>query len=404
MSGRTHRFTRQELYDLVWSEPMAQLAKKFGLSDVGLAKACRRVVVPVPERGYWAKLRAGKQVIRMPLPPRGLGMPDRIEIGKNASTWSGAVTNEQINEEASSPPVFPEEISDLTARVRKMVGKVTVPKTMARSHRLIAKLLEEDGHRHQKQQESPYWSWNKPLFGTSFERRRLRILNAIFLALERCGMKPSTRGQDVRELSVQVGEQHVHFTLDRIASRGRSSQAVSSGGKSMPERMRLQIPSWRHDAPVRETWEDGDGEKLEDRLEDIVAGLVVAGELQYREWRQRQHEWAIERKAELEEEARRRKEEAERRERERRIQAEKARIERLLNEALALRQATDIRAYVEAVRAANASAANPLPQEKVETWAAWALAEADRIDPVRSGRFLEQQVSRAEAAQAQPAE
>ena len=28
-------YTRQELYDLVWSTPMVKLAKEFGLSDVG---------------------------------------------------------------------------------------------------------------------------------------------------------------------------------------------------------------------------------------------------------------------------------------------------------------------------------------------------------------------------------
>lgn len=50
-----HQLTRTELYELVWSEPMTKLAKRFGISDVGLAKACRRAGIPVPERGYWAK-------------------------------------------------------------------------------------------------------------------------------------------------------------------------------------------------------------------------------------------------------------------------------------------------------------------------------------------------------------
>ena len=49
-----HRLTRQELHDLVWAEPMQKLAPKFGLSDVAVAKACRRAEIPVPERGYWA--------------------------------------------------------------------------------------------------------------------------------------------------------------------------------------------------------------------------------------------------------------------------------------------------------------------------------------------------------------
>lgn len=30
--------TRKELYDLVWSEPMTTLCKRFGLSDNGLRK------------------------------------------------------------------------------------------------------------------------------------------------------------------------------------------------------------------------------------------------------------------------------------------------------------------------------------------------------------------------------
>ena len=37
-----HTFTGQELFDLVWSEPTRTVAKRLGIADVGLAKACRR--------------------------------------------------------------------------------------------------------------------------------------------------------------------------------------------------------------------------------------------------------------------------------------------------------------------------------------------------------------------------
>lgn len=47
----THTFSRQELYELVWSEPKSTLAKRLGISDVGLAKACRRADIPVPGSG-----------------------------------------------------------------------------------------------------------------------------------------------------------------------------------------------------------------------------------------------------------------------------------------------------------------------------------------------------------------
>src|ERR1700677_2101069 len=60
--------TRQELYELVWSQPMQSLAKTFGISDVALAKRCRAVDVPVPPRGYWAQKAAGQNPPQLPLP------------------------------------------------------------------------------------------------------------------------------------------------------------------------------------------------------------------------------------------------------------------------------------------------------------------------------------------------
>jgi hypothetical protein len=60
--------TRQTLHDLVWSKPMSELAKDFGMSDVGLAKRCRAVDVPIPYRGYWARKAAGQHPPRIPLP------------------------------------------------------------------------------------------------------------------------------------------------------------------------------------------------------------------------------------------------------------------------------------------------------------------------------------------------
>lgn len=54
--------TRETLYTEVWSTPMSQLAPQYGLSDQGLAKICRKLNVPRPGRGYWAKKRHGKSV------------------------------------------------------------------------------------------------------------------------------------------------------------------------------------------------------------------------------------------------------------------------------------------------------------------------------------------------------
>jgi hypothetical protein len=74
-----------------------------------------------------------------------------------------------------------------------------------------------------------------------------------------------------------------------------------------------------------------------------------------------------------------------REERERRQRLEQARIDRLLDEAASLRRATDIRADVDAVKTTVASQATSISPDAVE----WALADADRLDPVKSARFLE---------------
>jgi len=60
------RYNREELYEKVWSRPMRILAMEYGISDVGLAKVCRKLGVPVPGRGYWAKKAAGGIVPKRP--------------------------------------------------------------------------------------------------------------------------------------------------------------------------------------------------------------------------------------------------------------------------------------------------------------------------------------------------
>jgi hypothetical protein len=60
--GLMARYNRKDLYEKVWSYPMRTVAKEFGVSDVALAKTCRKLHVPAPGRGYWAKKAANHPV------------------------------------------------------------------------------------------------------------------------------------------------------------------------------------------------------------------------------------------------------------------------------------------------------------------------------------------------------
>ena len=62
------RYDRVKLYEEVWKEPVSVVARRYGVSDTALAKACRRLNVPLPPRGYWAKVRAGASVSIPALP------------------------------------------------------------------------------------------------------------------------------------------------------------------------------------------------------------------------------------------------------------------------------------------------------------------------------------------------
>lgn len=66
---------REELYRLVWSEPMIRIAERFGVSGSYLARICTLLHVPRPARGYWAKLAVGKAPAQPPLPEVQPGDP-----------------------------------------------------------------------------------------------------------------------------------------------------------------------------------------------------------------------------------------------------------------------------------------------------------------------------------------
>ena len=70
---------------------------------------------------------------------------------------------------------------------------------------------------------------------------------------------------------------------------------------------------------------------------------------------------------------------AERQKREAQLKREQERRQRLFVQARNWRQAADVRAFVAAVREHNEA---QLHAADVEAWAAWALAEADALDPL----------------------
>jgi hypothetical protein len=83
-------YTRKELYDLVWKEPLSRLAKKYKISDNGLRKICKRMNIPLPPNGHWQKVQYGYKVTPIKLPEK--------YTGKNEVTLDERVLNEVVTE------------------------------------------------------------------------------------------------------------------------------------------------------------------------------------------------------------------------------------------------------------------------------------------------------------------
>ncbi|NCB72089.1 MAG: hypothetical protein EOM45_10000 [Clostridia bacterium] len=61
-------YDRQTLYEEVWSEPVYKVAKRYGISNVAIAKTCKKMHIPIPGKGYWNKILAGQDLEKAPLP------------------------------------------------------------------------------------------------------------------------------------------------------------------------------------------------------------------------------------------------------------------------------------------------------------------------------------------------
>lgn len=382
------RLSRKTLYDLVWSEPMKTLSARFGLSDVALKKTCARAEIPTPERGYWAKREAGKKTFQAELPTRLPGMEDYILIGSGSNGAYQYGYSEELLAPIGPPPEFPEPIETVRARIAEIVGHVPVPSKIRTWHPVLDRLLQEDESRRAKQLTDAYpMLWNKPLFDTPFERRRLRILNSLFFSVAKMKGKASIRGSEAREICISFFRQHLHLSLDRPKKSNQKSQVLNASSGSSDTRLCLSILAGFGSETVLAAWQDDDTKTLEMQMTDVAVQIIVTAEIRYREGAVHQYEWRVRRKAELEEEERKRKIEVERAEKERRQRIEHDRIERLLRDAAAYQQAAEIRKYVEAIRLAQAGDISS-STDKLELWSQWALAQADRIDPAMGRRFL----------------
>lgn len=360
-------YDREVLYEQVWAEPVREVAKRYGVSDVALAKACRRLSVPLPGRGYWAKRRAGMAPPRPPLP--ATAGPRRVPVsGAPPGTWA---------REAEKAPV----------------PQVRVPEGLRRPHELVVAAraaLEEE--RSFSRLASCASSGCLDISVSREQRQRaLRIMDALVKHLEASGggVEVSRRrtagyGSDERTFVTEaiVGEERVGFALREKLRMHRQPPSPRDAARGWPwdrptvsylpsGRLELSLTNARLEG-MRRSWSDGKHQRLENVLGEFVVGLGPAASRQTEIHAEdaRRHQAHLE--AEL-----RRAEDAERR----RLEAE--RVARLIGEAAAWSRAAELRAYAEAgLRRLDEHGGEGEADEARRADLEWLLEYADSVDPL----------------------
>lgn len=366
MAADSSLLSREELHQLVWSVPGTHLAKRFGLSDSGLSKICRKLDVPRPPLGWWAKKAAGHRVRISPLPNHRSGVPERVTITPTPDDTSGL--REAIKVEA------------------KRIGEIIISERLTRPHPLIARWLAERLRRQTEgQRERDLCRRNLyrvPDF-TSNDRRRHRVLQALFRALERQGamISETDRGQ----LNANFEEEAIQFELReklRQVTRSLTDEEKRwetwnrSGLRKELEPtgfFQFTISAWT-EQPVRKVWLESPRQPIETLLPTIVATFTMLAPV------------LAERSRRRAEEARRFAEEQRKAEEERqRRREDDNRWGRFVEIAGNWKQAALAREFIEALRAGGLGTNDLIEGRSVSQWVEWADARATAMDPIRQG-------------------
>lgn len=377
MDDNTKRISRSELYEQVWNVAITRLSKKYGLSDVGLAKICKRNNIPRPPRGYWARKAAGYKVKRLPLPP---GKDVTIEITPNPYSRNVIKHKELVARMSPSPQPGEEPI--------------VVPGRLSSPHPLIKQSSEILNG----QQPNDVGLVHPPKKGClditvskGSLRRALRIMDTVIKALEKLGydvyLSKGRTKTKIQEVPISFG------MSEKLATKKKRPEEHDLKGRYRFGHSRFmedRVPSGDlcltiHEAEdfylygCQQNWNDGKKLKLENRINSFIDGLVTVAVAKIEHDREKEEEERkrIERRRQLEEERLKRAEIRQR------YLEEEARVIKLISEAENWKRSQVLREYIaEMEKHATAGKLSLTLEKPLAEWLKWAYDQADRLDPL----------------------
>jgi predicted nucleic acid-binding protein len=372
VENETREVTREELYKLVWSKPLVILAQEFGISDVGLAKICKRLNVPRPYRGYWALVAAGRKMSIPSLPPAKKDIPVKAFISPYVKPQP------TIEDRARAALIETESLS---------ANRIIVAETLHGAHPLIRetrKLLERGfvdvyGRLFASWREKPKDGCLDLRVTKKSLYRALRIMDALVKAIEARGGEIETKD---RQTLCVMNQAEVRFNLWEKVTRSERELTKEERGESYVRDRWIYTPTGEITFKIEEwnvgkkSWKDKKQKPLEDQLNDIMVGLITASQIIHARDLERERE-----------EERRLEAECQRQEIERQRRLEEERHEELEKMAALWVKSRNLKLFLDECQSSlSASAGSPADDSKAR-WLRWASAYADSLDPFNSGRL-----------------
>ena len=367
---------REELYRLVWSTPVIQLAKKFGISDVGLAKICKRMKIPRPGRGYWERISHGRKPFIPPLPAPAGDVRKEVQIVKREKY----LMEPEQNSERDLKFDF-EKKAENQIRVEAALN-FPCPEIEKTKRSFETAKTDEKGLL------KPRLKVTLDLrVGPKNLDRALRIMDALLKALEKRGYQISIKKEGPNSTSVSIDGEMIEFGIEEKLNR--REKELTPLQKKEKEKHPWMYSSIEYEynpsgnlilrikntdgSGVRKIWTDGINQRIERGLNSFIVGLVKTGDAikaDRLEGERRKREW---------EEQRKRSEELERRRYE-----EGLKIQAMDKEITAWQKSQQIRDYVKAVEETVLKKRGEIQTgSKLDQWLRWARSYADRIDPLK---------------------
>lgn len=390
--------SRRQLYEEIWTTPLGELSKRYGLSSEGFARACTRHNVPRPALGYWSKKRAGWADPPPPLPPTDDPKLETVtlteahpdDVPEVAGPVRHAVDDEinrRIEEELAAPPII-------------------VPDKVRSTHRFVDAAMEEyarrvaderrrksDPNYHMPESE-PRVRANVSAHSKETRDRAYRIMDTLLKTLEERGYEvtgtPEKFGGTTLvtvlgvKFDVRLHEpcrRQIHLlTPDELRRKKENKYVYAPSHDKVPTgRLCLEFRvegGWM----VLARRQDGERVRLENTLKELIIAVLRKVDAERQADQERKRKQSIQREAE----ARARQEEERRKQLAMEQEQDEARLKALLAEVKRWRDSQEIRAYLDEIRRVIASRGQVIqPGSKLDQWMNWAGTMAHRLDPLR---------------------